>query len=279
MSKTAHRRHFVARSAMAISRFLSAHYVLNVLVISTYPLFSLWARHEYPRSVSMLEGWEKQTAMTLLAMCGVKFIRRVNMDSWLSDVFMYSKSGILMLAWMMDQRIFSWYGVMYAMLFLYVRKPEYKGPSRIEWLNPATLKRRVIERSGDEANTTWIVEFYASWSPPCVNLEPTYAALSCKYGSENLKFAKLDLMRWPKTGEEYGINVSGTSKQLPTLILFEKGVEVVRVPHMYKDGRIARARLRKEDLIAAFSLDDRKKKETIKAMLEKPKSIAEKKKD
>jgi len=264
---------------MPVSRFLSAYHVLNVLVILMYPLFSLWARHEYAESVQMLEGWEKQTAMTLLAMCGVKFIRRVNVDSWISDVFMYSKSGILMLSWMMDQRVFSLYCVMYVMLFLYVRKPEYKGPNRIEWLNPATLKRRVIEASGEDASCAWLVEFYASWSPPCVDLEPTYAELSCKYATDKFKFAKLDLMRWPKVGQDYGIDVSGTSKQLPTLVLFEKGVETVRIPHRYQDGRVARARLRKQDLIAAFSLDDRKRKYAIKAMFDVPKPNVDKKAD
>ena len=255
-----------------MSRFISPYYILNVVVIGTYPLFSLWARHEYAGSIEMLAGWEKQTLVTLAAMCAVKFVRRVNLDAWFSEVFMYAKSGILLLSWMMDQRIFSWYCVMYAMLFLYVRKPEYKGPSKIEYLNPATLKRRVLEPSDDtDKETTWLIEFYASWSPPCVNLEPTFADLSCKYTSENFKFAKFDLTRWPKVGEEYGINVSGTSKQLPTLILFEKGAEAVRVPHVYKDGRIARARLRKDDIIAAFTLDIRRKKSLLKAAFSKQK--------
>lgn len=252
-----------------MSRFLSAYHILNVAVIASYPFFSLWARQEYPNATSMLEGWEKQTLATLGATAAVKFVRRSNIDAYVSDMFMYSKSGILLLSWMMDQRIFSWYCVMYAMLFLYVRKPEYKGPSKIEWLNPATLRRRVLEPDDEEKNVAWLVEFYASWSPPCVNLEPTFADLSCKYTSADLKFAKFDLMRWPNTGAEYGINVSGTSKQLPTLILFEKGKETVRVPHVYKDGRVSRARLRSSDLVAAFGLDARRKKSLLKAALAK----------
>ena len=132
-----------------MSRFISAYYILNTAVILTYPLFSLWARHEYASAVAMLDGWEKQTLTTLGAMALAKFIRKVNVDSFVSDMFMFTKSGILLLSWMMDQRIFSWYCVAYAMLFLYVRRPEYKGPSRIEWLNPATLKRLVLEPDDD----------------------------------------------------------------------------------------------------------------------------------
>jgi hypothetical protein len=54
---------------------------------------------------------------------------------------------------------------MYAMLFVYVRKPEYRGPSKIEWLNPASLKRLVLEPKDDDKKVSWLVEFYASWSP------------------------------------------------------------------------------------------------------------------
>ena len=248
-----------------MSRFLSAYYILNTAVIATYPLFSLWAQHEYPRAAPVLVGWEKQAVSTLGIMAAVKFFRKANIDSFVSDILMFTKSAILLLSWMMDQRIFSWYCVMYAMLFVYVRKPEYRGPSKIEWLNPASLKRLVLEPKDDDKKVSWLVEFYASWSPPCVNLEPTFAGLSCKYTSPELKFAKFDVTRWPKTGQDFGIDVSGTSKQLPTLIMFEKGVETVRVPHVYKDGRIARARLRQSDLEASFSLPSRRKKSQLKA--------------
>jgi thiol-disulfide isomerase/thioredoxin len=255
----------------SMSRFISAYHILNVGVIVSYPFFSLWAQHEFPNATSLLVGWEKQTFTTLGAMAAVKFVRKSNIDAFVSDMFMYTKSGILLLSWMMDRRVFSWYCVMYVMLFLYVRKPEYKGPSKIEWMNPATLKRRVLEPDDKDKNVSWLVEFYASWSPPSVNLEPTFADLSCKYTSADLKFAKLDLMRWPYVGEDFGINVSGTSTQLPTLILFERGKETMRIPHVYRDGRIARSRLRASDLIAAFGLDNRKKKSTIKAEFAKAK--------
>lgn len=28
---------------------------------------------------------------------------------------------------------------------------------------------------------TWLIEFYAGWSPPCVHLQPVFAQLSNKY--------------------------------------------------------------------------------------------------
>ena len=156
---------------------LSAYYILNTAVIATYPLFSLWAQHEYPRAAPVLVGWGKQAVSTLGIMAAV-VLRKANIDSFVSDILMFTKSAILLLSWMMDQRIFSWYCVMHAMLFLHVRKPEHRGPSKIEWLNPASLKRLVLEPKDDDKKVSWLVEFYASWSLPCVNLEPTFAGLS-----------------------------------------------------------------------------------------------------
>ena len=37
----------------------------------------------------------------------------------------------------------------------------------------------------------------------------------------------------------------GTSKQLPTLIMFENGLETARIPHVYSDGSVAKGRYRR----------------------------------
>jgi hypothetical protein len=91
-----------------MSRFLSAYYILNTAAIATYPSFSLWAQHEYPRAAPVLVGREKQAVSTLGIMAAVKFFCKANIDSFVSDILMFTKSAILLLSWMMDQRIFSW---------------------------------------------------------------------------------------------------------------------------------------------------------------------------
>jgi hypothetical protein len=41
------------------------------------------------------------------------------------------------------------------------------------------------------------------------------------------------------------VSLSGTSKQLPTLIMYENGRECARIPHIFADGSVAKGRYRK----------------------------------
>lgn len=66
-----------------------------------------------------------------------------------------------------------------------------------------------------------------------------------RYSSDTLRFAKLDLARWPHVAKEHRIDMAGASPQLPTLIMFEKGKEIARIPHVFSDGSVAKGRYRK----------------------------------
>jgi len=69
--------------------------------------------------------------------------------------------------------------------------------------------------------------------------------VSFRYGTDRLRFAKVDLSRWPGIGKDYNIDLSGASPQVPSFILFENGVEAARIPHVYPDGSIAKGKYRK----------------------------------
>ncbi len=59
--------------------------------------------------------------------------------------------------------------------------------------------------------------------------------------------------------KKYKINVRGDQgNQLPTLIMFEKGAEAGRIPHVYADGKVASGKFRRGDIVTAFALDERK---------------------
>lgn len=51
--------------------------------------------------------------------------------------------------------------------------------------------------------------------------------------------------RWPALAKQFNVNTSGVGQQLPTLVVFEKGKEVVRIPHVYPDGSVAKGSFRK----------------------------------
>ena len=65
------------------------------------------------------------------------------------------------------------------------------------YLTPASYDELVIklpkpkdekEKGGKEKlSNRWLVECYASWSPPCVHLEPLFAQLSVQYGGDHLQ--------------------------------------------------------------------------------------------
>ncbi|GCE16526.1 thioredoxin [Dictyobacter kobayashii] len=66
-----------------------------------------------------------------------------------------------------------------------------------------------------------IVDFWATWCPPCRNLAPVYQQLSQQYQGK-LRFAKLDSDEHPQIPATY--HVQG----LPTLIVFHHGREIAR---------------------------------------------------
>lgn len=102
---------------------------------------------------------------------------------------------------------------------------------------------------------------YANWSVTCLNFEPVLAKLSIEYDLPHLKFGKkknilivmltkikiftpfiflgqIDIDVYPNLAEEFGVSKDPASFDLPTLILFQQGKEIRRLPEltMPKEG-------------------------------------------
>ena len=127
------------------------------------------------------------------------------------------------------------------------------GPENIIHLNAEAFDRRIRENSA-EKNVRWLVYFYADWCDTCLQHDAMFAELSLSYSSPQLKFAKLDLGRYPEVGHELGINVSSTSWQLPTLILFEKRKEQQRLPPIDGKGNVVKTILDRKGIVKVFQL-------------------------
>lgn len=71
-----------------------------------------------------------------------------------------------------------------------------------------------------------IVDFTATWCPPCHALAPVYEKLSLAYAGR-LRFTKMDVDENPRTTVQQGI------QGMPTLVLFANGQPVGRLvgPH------------------------------------------------
>jgi len=67
-----------------------------------------------------------------------------------------------------------------------------------------------------------LVDFWATWCPPCRALAPTIEALGRQYQGR-LKVVKVDTDRAPDLSARYGV------QSIPTVILFHGGREVTRL--------------------------------------------------
>ncbi|MCK4554988.1 MAG: thioredoxin [Candidatus Aenigmarchaeota archaeon] len=67
-----------------------------------------------------------------------------------------------------------------------------------------------------------IVDFWATWCPPCKMLAPVFEALAGEYEGK-VKFAKLDTDEARAVAQKYSI------MSIPTLIVFKSGKEVERM--------------------------------------------------
>jgi len=92
------------------------------------------------------------------------------------------------------------------------------------------LKKDNFEAEVKKADTPVIVDFWASWCGPCMNLAPIFEETSKDYEGK-LKFAKVNVEENQDLAGEF--NVRG----IPCLIVFNKGEEVDRiVGSMEKDA-------------------------------------------
>ena len=240
-------------------RFTELYYVVNVLLILTYPFARFYVIHvaqfAYKRLIyneMELWDWEKHALQLLGVVMAVKGWKAMSADSLLADFFLYVKACIVAITYAIDMRIFFYYMIAILVIFMIAQQPCYTGPDKIKYFTPGTFKWEVQE---NHKNVTWLVELYAPWSPPCIHLEPVFADLSLKYATDHFKFGKLDLGRWPAIAGELKIDANGATQQLPTIIMYEKGEEVGRIPHVFADGSFAKGKFRRSDIVRAFDLD------------------------
>ncbi|KAI9485595.1 MAG: hypothetical protein EXX96DRAFT_598386 [Benjaminiella poitrasii] len=151
-------------------------------------------------------------------------------------------------------------------------QPWYRGPTKIYELNEAAFRDRVLKSASKtpksstssssssstvpveeirgpriteitedkekdkktdvEAVKYWIVMLYANWSVACLNFEAVLAKLSIQYDVPHLKFGQVDVDVYPDLAEEFGVSKDPASFDLPTLILFQNGKALGRLPEL-----------------------------------------------
>lgn len=99
------------------------------------------------------------------------------------------------------------------------------------------------------------VFLHAPWSLSSRHAFSTFADLAADYSTERLRFARLDVGEWPHVATQLGVDTAPGSAYLPSVLLFEKGEELMRLPR--RGGRTSAQELRKASMVRAFELDMR----------------------
>lgn len=176
----------------------------------------------------------------------------VTMINYLTSSFIYAKIANLILWSYADSVYGIVYGVAFGIAALVLPQPTYSGPDKVIYFRTAFGLDDELQK---DKNIVWMVAFYCVWQPSCVNFAPIFSELSAEYELENLRFGKVDIGRFPETAKQYYISDSSMSRQLPTVILFKNGKEVLRRPCADPKGKLQTFFFSKDNVKAAFNLN------------------------
>lgn len=241
-----------------ISEYLYGYYFTNLLASVIFPI----ARGIEPLCSCVFELGEDGTCtfdqrdveiMIFAALVIVVKNRKWKTSKeYISNLFLFSKCTNFLLLFRQDLR----WGFMYAfvcmILFIAFPEPSYAGPDNISYFRGSGLDEALIQNP----KKIYLVEFFAVWSPQCSRISSLYAKLSLRYGNDYFKFGKLDATKYEKVAEKFKIDCSVSSKNLPTLILFEDGKEKMRRPVIKSNGTATAYSFTEENLIRDFNLNE-----------------------
>ncbi|XP_062851406.1 thioredoxin-related transmembrane protein 2-B isoform X2 [Trichomycterus rosablanca] len=190
--------------------------------------------------------------MFLSAIVMMKNRRAITVEQHVGNIILFSKVANVILFFRLDIRMGLLYLTLCIVLLMTCKPPLYMGPEYIKYFSDKTIDEE-LERDG---RVTWIVEFFANWSTECQSFASVYADLSLKYNCAGLKFGKVDVGRYSEVSKRYKVSTSPLSKQLPTLVLFQGGEEVMRRPQVDKKGRAVSWSFTEENIIREFNLNE-----------------------
>lgn len=175
------------------------------------------------------------------------------MINYLTSSFLYTKAANLILWFYSDTKLGIAYGVIFILGSLLLPEPTYTGPENVIYFRQPNSLDEEMER---DKRVVWVVAFYTTWNPTCVNFAPIFSQISNEYKLENLKFGKVDIGRLPEIGNKYHVSDSSLSRQLPTVILFKSAKEVTRRPFADAKGKLVKFFFSEDNVKAAFDLNN-----------------------
>ncbi|XP_050529913.1 thioredoxin-related transmembrane protein 2 homolog [Daktulosphaira vitifoliae] len=178
----------------------------------------------------------------------------VTMINYLSSSFIYSKSANILLWFYADVRYGLFFTAFVIVLSFILPEPTYSGPENVIYFRSLSSLEDALKENKQQ--TVWLICFYTVWNPTCAHFAPIFSKLSVEYDSKNLKFGKIDISRYPDVSQKYSVSDSSLSRQLPTVILFKNGKEVLRRPTFDSKGKVYKFFFTEANFRAAFDLNN-----------------------
>ncbi|KAM4584397.1 thioredoxin-related transmembrane protein 2-B [Odontesthes bonariensis] len=195
---------------------------------------------------------EVEILMFLSAIVMMKNRRAITVEQHVGNIILFSKVANVILFFRLDIRMGLLYLTLCIVFLMTCKPPLYMGPEYIKYFSDKTIDDELSR----DSRVTWIVEYFANWSPECQSFASVYADLSLKYNCAGLKFGKVDIGRYGEVSKRYKVSASPLSKQLPSLLLFQGGKEVMRRPQVDKKGRAVSWSFTEENIIREFNLNE-----------------------
>jgi len=246
--------------ARLAQRFLHPYYLTNFLLLLIYPLVRFtYGIPDSLRDTRTMLGFTKEVEMILLAFVAliVKFARAATLDQYLDKVFLFGKMANGALLFYINRPFATGYLVIAFVTLAVLNPPKILNLS-IESMGMGAFQE-VVKNCRDPRRAA-LVMFHCDWCKDCTLTEPIFSRIADRFrggggGGGPYRFAKVDLVRFPELADEYAVDVSGTSKQLPTFILFYKGEEVKRMPTFKSDGQVVKTGFDVKGMMKWFELD------------------------
>lgn len=249
---------FTEKTKGEIRQLFHPYYILNMLLAVSFLCMKLTRPVcEYLFAVGPeqceLDMRETEILFFLLVVIMIRSRKTgsTGLVAYLSNGFIYAKGANIILYFLADPRIGLVYIVVVLVQGMLLPEPTYKGPENITYFRANSL----AEELQRDTKVVWLITFYAAWSPSCINFTNIFSKLSADYSLPNLKFGKLDVGRYAEQAEQYHINTSAMSRQLPTMVMFQDGKELGRVPAIV-NGTVQKFFFKEEDIVNAFDLNN-----------------------
>ncbi|XP_071479413.1 thioredoxin-related transmembrane protein 2-like [Diadema antillarum] len=245
------------RQMMQYRHYFSAYHISNLILSISFlfvrlvkPFCTIFPENEESKECQL--SWNESNILLFLACTiAVKNRKKPPLKELLTKVFLFCKVANTLLFGLTDPRLSILFVAVAVGCMVVFPEPAYVGPQNIVYFKGDSLE----EELKANPRTTWVVEFMATWSASCHTFAPTFAKLSMEYSHNHLKFGKFDVGRYPEIAEIFQVDSSSISKQLPTIVLFQGGKEIMRKPGRNSSGQTVKYQFTKENVVRDFNLD------------------------